>query len=794
MPKSAKKKPASKVPLAPVFSKRDAEEIIENEIVSSKKQKIVTGGVVDAVEKKVNKKTQQKKINKQENISPESLVEEKEEPAAAVSENGAVAAKSDEPESNASDSLNEEDDKPASEIIVAVKPAAKVEEEGSDDEEVSEDDSEENGDRSEKDDEPKTSYKNEDAMPTSEANIAIKSAAKVEEEGSDDEEGSEDDSEDKDDSSKENDESKTTMKNEDVKPASEENIAVKPVVKVEEEGSDGEEGSDNSEEEDDEPKTAEKNEDANPASETNTVVKLAAKVEEEGSDDEEGSEDYEEDDSFEEDDEPKTAKKNDVDVEMVEASSSKQEAQTPATPQVIGNKTLFMGNLSFSVEESDILNFFKDAGEVVEVRLAVRNGRLTGYGHVEFATPDAAQQALKHNGELLLNRAVRLDLAKEKSAHTPRNGNERSSQKTRQSQSQDLAQTPATPQATGTKTLFMGNLSFSVEESDILNFFKDAGEVVEVRLAVRDDQFAGFGHVEFATPDAAQQALKHNGELLLNRAVRLDLAKETSAYTPRNGNERSSQKSRQSQSQDLAQTPATPQDTGTKTLFVGNLSFSVEESDILNFFKDAGQVVEVRLGLRDDQFAGFGHVEFATPDAAQQALKLNGELLLNRAVRLDLAKEMGAHSPSTGNERSSQKSGQSHSLTVYVRGFRIDDGFDNIRSMLNEHFGQCGEITRLSIPKHLESDDPKGVAFIDFSNGEAFNRALELDGSEVSECTLTVEAARHVSGGRSGGRGKFGGGRGRFSGGRGRLGSRKGRLGVRDGGIGRGRGGRGKRF
>ncbi|KAD3641935.1 hypothetical protein E3N88_31159 [Mikania micrantha] len=76
MPKSAKKS-ASKVPLAPVFSKRDAVEIIDLEIVSSKKQKIVTGGVVDAVEKKVNKKTQQKKINKQENISPESLEEEK---------------------------------------------------------------------------------------------------------------------------------------------------------------------------------------------------------------------------------------------------------------------------------------------------------------------------------------------------------------------------------------------------------------------------------------------------------------------------------------------------------------------------------------------------------------------------------------------------------------------------------------------------------------------------------------------------------------------------------------------
>lgn len=37
------------------------------------------------------------------------------------------------------------------------------------------------------------------------------------------------------------------------------------------------------------------------------------------------------------------------------------------------------------------------------------------------------------------------------------------------------------------------------------NFFKDAGEVVDVRLAVDDDgRFKGYGHVEFATPDQAQ--------------------------------------------------------------------------------------------------------------------------------------------------------------------------------------------------------------------------------------------------------------------------------------------------
>ncbi|XP_071693561.1 uncharacterized protein [Rutidosis leptorrhynchoides] len=140
-------------------------------------------------------------------------------------------------------------------------------------------------------------------------------------------------------------------------------------------------------------------------------AKPAANVEESSESEEEESEKEEEEGSNEED-EPKTVKKKKVtDVEMVDApSAAKKAPQTPAT----GSKTLFMGNLSFSIEENDVINFFKDAGEVVQVRFAMRDNCFAGYGHVEFATPDAAQKALELNGEDLVGRAVKLDFAKER--------------------------------------------------------------------------------------------------------------------------------------------------------------------------------------------------------------------------------------------------------------------------------------------------------------------------------------------------------------------------------------------
>ncbi|KAJ0592612.1 putative nucleotide-binding alpha-beta plait domain superfamily, RNA-binding domain superfamily [Helianthus annuus] len=42
---------------------------------------------------------------------------------------------------------------------------------------------------------------------------------------------------------------------------------------------------------------------------------------------------------------------------------------------------------------------------------------------------------------------------------------------------------------------------------------------------------------------------------------------------------------------------------------------------------------------RNDQFAGYGHVEIATLEAAQKTLQVNGEPLLDHLVKLDLAKE-----------------------------------------------------------------------------------------------------------------------------------------------------------
>ncbi|KAG6500974.1 hypothetical protein ZIOFF_040837 [Zingiber officinale] len=221
---------------------------------------------------------------------------------------------------------------------------------------------------------------------------------------------------------------------------------------------------------------------------------------------------------------------------------------------------------------------------------------------------------------------------------------------------------------------------------------------------------------------------------------------------------------------------------GSRTLFIGNLSYDVGQDDVAEFFKTAGEVVDVRLATAEDgSFKGFGHVEFATEEDAKKALELNGNELFGRGVRLDVARERGSYTPQSGKDNY-QKGSKGQSQTIFVKGFDRSLEEDQVRSSLEEHFGSCGDITRISVPKDYETGAPKGIAYIDFKDQESFNKAYELNGSDLGGYTLTVDEAKPRTDNRDGG----------WSGGRDGGGRSGGRFGGRDGGRRGGRGDRGR--
>jgi cold-inducible RNA-binding protein len=80
-----------------------------------------------------------------------------------------------------------------------------------------------------------------------------------------------------------------------------------------------------------------------------------------------------------------------------------------------------------------------------------------------------------------------------------------------------------------------------------------------------------------------------------------------------------------------------------KRLYVGNLSFSMTEADLLDAFRAEGhEVVEAKLVLDRDtgRPRGFAFVEMATDAGATQAIaSLNGRELQGRAISVSEARE-----------------------------------------------------------------------------------------------------------------------------------------------------------
>jgi len=75
------------------------------------------------------------------------------------------------------------------------------------------------------------------------------------------------------------------------------------------------------------------------------------------------------------------------------------------------------------------------------------------------------------------------------------------------------------------------------------------------------------------------------------------------------------------------------------TAFVGNLPYDVTKEELEGFFRGSCLVHNVRLlyNRETNRQKGFGYVEFEDLESLKQAVQLNGETLIDRPLRIDVA-------------------------------------------------------------------------------------------------------------------------------------------------------------
>ncbi|KAI3877853.1 hypothetical protein MKW92_047098 [Papaver armeniacum] len=264
--------------------------------------------------------------------------------------------------------------------------------------------------------------------------------------------------------------------------------------------------------------------------------------------------------------------------------------------------------------------------------------------------------------------------------------------------------TPSAPQPTtssapqvliteASKTVTARNIPVSIHKSEIIEFFKQAGEVVNacyVKLLKgnRHIEYKGGCHIEFATEEAAKKALELDGQNLCNREI-------------------------------VVERYGTRTTGASKTLIAKHLSLFITKSDVIKLFKLAGEIIDVRFSSLDNgKFSGHCHIEFATEEGAQKAAELNGQYWLGRPLELGFAHE-----------------------TIYVRGFDTSIEFDQIHSSLEKLFSTCGKILSMEIPTVPYTNVTLGKAFIEFYDFRAFPKALAMNGHKFGDSTLRVEDA-----------------------------------------------------
>ncbi|XP_018540336.1 RNA-binding protein 34 [Lates calcarifer] len=200
------------------------------------------------------------------------------------------------------------------------------------------------------------------------------------------------------------------------------------------------------------------------------------------------------------------------------------------------------------------------------------------------------------------------------------------------------------------RTVFVGNLPVSCTKKTLRRLFTDKGSIESIRFrsVVREDpsmsrKVAAIkrkihpkrqsvnAYVVFKDEEGVAKALERNGmEIEKDFHIRVDRVTDSSSHDHK------------------------------RSVFVGNLSFEINEVMFRRHFEECGAVEAVRL-VRDQNSGlgkGFGYVLFESADSVQLALELDGSKLEGRSIRVKRSVKKEKQKNKTNNSGTTGRTGR----------------------------------------------------------------------------------------------------------------------------------------
>ncbi|KAF2663747.1 splicing factor, CC1-like protein [Microthyrium microscopicum] len=176
-------------------------------------------------------------------------------------------------------------------------------------------------------------------------------------------------------------------------------------------------------------------------------------------------------------------------------------------------RTVFVQQLAARLRTKELIGFFEKVGPVKEAQIVKDrvSGRSKGVGYVEFRNEESVSLAIQLTGQKLLGIPIIAQLTE--------------AEKNRQART---TETSSANSGIPFHRLYVGNIHFSITESDLQNVFEPFGELEFVQLQKEDGgRSRGYGFVQFRDPTAAKEALeKMNGFDLAGRPIRVGLGND----------------------------------------------------------------------------------------------------------------------------------------------------------------------------------------------------------------------------------------------------------------------------
>jgi len=198
------------------------------------------------------------------------------------------------------------------------------------------------------------------------------------------------------------------------------------------------------------------------------------------------------------------------------------------------------------------------------------------------------------------------------------------------------------------------------------------------------------------------------------------------------------------------------------TVFIGGIPWSCSEDTLQKDFAECGEIEQLRMPMNDEgRPRGIAFIKYTNKAGVDAALKFDGDDYGGRTLRVSIAGAKGSGKGEKGKGDKGKGKGNPE-FEIFVRNLGSDAQDETVKAA----FAECGDVESMRMPR-WDDGGAKGIAFICFKTKDAFEKALEMDGTN----DWNVQKAGQGKG--KDGKGKDGKGKGKDSKGKGKDGKGK---------------------